>query len=44
MYRKNTRYQLLPSLVLGFHGTTKEIAERVLAGDTHLGPSSNDYD
>ncbi len=38
------RYELLPSLVLGFHGTDVETAERVLAGEEHLKPSNNDYD
>ena len=44
MYRDNTNYQLLPGLVLGFHGTSKEIAGKVIAGDCHLETSSNDYD
>lgn len=44
MYSTNGHYQLLPSLVLGFHGTDKKTAERVLAGKCHLKPSGNDYD
>lgn len=30
------RYELLPSLVLGFHGTDVESAERVLAGISYI--------
>lgn len=44
MYRNNSLYQLLPGLMLGFHGTSTEVAQRVLAGECHLDPSSNDYD
>ncbi len=32
------------SIVLGYHGCDREIGERVLAGDTDLRPSTNDYD
>lgn len=38
------RYELLPSLVLGFHGTDADTVEKVLAGKEHLKPSRNDYD
>ncbi|GAB4059287.1 hypothetical protein [Uliginosibacterium sediminicola] len=40
----NSRYEILPGLLLGFHGTDAKIAERVLAGHEHLTPSKNDYD
>lgn len=40
----NKRYELLPGFLLGFHGTDKETAEKVLAGKAHLKPSKNDYD
>lgn len=39
-----SRYELLPGLLLGFHGTDEETAEQVLAGGTHLKPSTNEYD
>lgn len=38
------RYQIMPSLVLGFHGTDHATAERVLAGKAGLEHSTNDYD
>lgn len=38
------RYELLPGLLLGFHGTDKDTAEQVLAGTRELRSSSNDYD
>lgn len=38
------RYEILPSLVLGFHGTDADTAEKVLSGKEHLTPSQNDYD
>lgn len=33
-----------PSLVLGYHGCDREVAERVLAGEDELLPSRNEYD
>lgn len=42
--KTGVRYQILPSLVLGFHGTDKTTAERVLAGKAELDHSTNDYD
>ena len=44
MFKQPSRYELLPGLLLGFHGTDEETAERVLAGKEHLQPSTNDYD
>jgi hypothetical protein len=41
---RNSRYEFLPSFVLGFHGTDEATAERVLAGKAHLAPSKNAYD
>lgn len=38
------RYQAQPGLVLGFHGTDKATAERVLAGKAELRASTNEYD
>lgn len=40
----NARYEILPGLLLGFHGTDEATAERVLAGKEHLKPSKNSYD
>ena len=37
-------YEFLPGFILGFHGTKKETAEKVLAGQTVLSKSANDYD
>ena len=37
-------YQTLPSFVLGFHGCDKDTAESVLAGESVLKTSKNDYD
>lgn len=37
-------YSFLPSLILGFHGCDREVAEEVLAGKKRLLPSENDYD
>jgi hypothetical protein len=39
-----SRYEILPSFILGFHGTDKETAERILAGEEHLTASENEYD
>lgn len=44
MLPSSSRYELLPGLVLGFHGTDEVTAEKVLSGDCHLDPSRNDYD
>jgi len=44
MLPASSRYELLPGLLLGFHGTDSDIAERVLAGAEDLTPSTNDYD
>jgi hypothetical protein len=38
------RYELLPSFLLGFHGTDEATAEKIFAGQAHLEPSENDYD
>lgn len=38
------RYEILPGLLLGFHGTDHQIVEQVLAGDRELEPSQNSYD
>jgi hypothetical protein len=37
-------YSALPSFVLGFHGCDKSVADRLVAGETRLNPSRNDYD
>lgn len=42
--RTDSRYQILPSLLLGFHGTDARTAERVLDGKLELEPSRNEYD
>ena len=44
MFPASSHYELLPGLLLGFHGTDEETAEKVLTGKDHLRPSSNDYD
>lgn len=44
MINTGSRYELLPGLLLGFHGTDAITAERILAGDCHLAPSENEYD
>ena len=33
-----------PNIILGFHGCTKEIGEKVIAGKEELIPSHNPYD
>ncbi len=38
------RYEILPGLLLGFHGTDRRIVERVLTGACDLEPSQNSYD
>lgn len=37
-------YSSLPSLVLGFHGCDRKVAEAIFAGETRLRGSENDYD
>jgi hypothetical protein len=37
-------YARLPSLILGFHGCDKSVAESLFAGASDLKPSRNDYD
>lgn len=44
MINTGSRYELLPSFLLGFHGTDENAAEKILAGKSHLAPSENDYD
>lgn len=44
MFDTGSRSQILPSLVLGFHGSDEETAEQVLAGKAHLEDTTNDYD
>lgn len=39
-----SRYELLPSFLLCFHGTDTKTAEAIFAGKAHLKPSENDYD
>lgn len=39
-----TLYTRNPSFVLGFHGCDRELAEEVLAGNSDLYASENDYD
>lgn len=34
----------LPSFVLGYHGTDRRTADRVLSGEESLQPSEEDYD
>lgn len=40
----SARYEILPSLLLGFHGTDEATAERVLSGKDGLRASENEYD
>lgn len=40
----SARYEILPSLLLGFHGTDEATAERVLSGKDGLKASENEYD
>ena len=44
MINTGSRYELLPSFLLGFHGTDEATAEKILAGKGHLDPSENEYD
>lgn len=44
MSAAKTRYEILPGLLLGFHGTDADTAERVLSGKEHLKPSKNSHD
>jgi hypothetical protein len=44
MFPPSSHYELLPGLLLGFHGTDEDTAEKVLAGKDQLTPSRNDYD
>jgi len=37
-------YECLPGFILGFHGTQKDVAEKVLAGQVLLKKSANDFD
>lgn len=37
-------YSLQPSIVLGFHGCDKKVADRILSGDARLLPSENSHD
>lgn len=37
-------YSSTPTVVIGFHGCTKEIAHKVLNRECDLAPSNNDYD
>lgn len=39
-----SRYELLPSFLIGFHGTDVKTAEKILSGKGHLSSSENDYD
>jgi hypothetical protein len=39
-----SRYELLPSFLIGFHGTDQKTAEKILSGKGHLAASENDYD
>lgn len=42
--RAPARYEILPSLILAFHGTDAGTAEKVLSGKEHLTQSRNEYD
>jgi hypothetical protein len=44
MIDTGTRYQILPGLLLGFHGTDEKTANKILSGRSHLIPNDNDYD
>ena len=44
MLDTGTRYELLPSFLLCFHGTDEKTAKKILASNEHLAPSENDYD
>jgi len=38
------KYNTLPSVVLGFHSCDKETGLKIINGEEHLKPSTNDYD
>jgi len=40
----NYKYRTLPSVVLGFHSCDKETGLKIINGEEHLKPSTNDYD
>lgn len=40
----SSRYEILPGLILAFHGTDEQVVEKVLAGKEHLEKSQNAYD
>lgn len=40
----NGHYEILPGLLLGFHGTDQSVVDRVLRGGCHLERSVNSYD
>lgn len=44
MIDTGSRYELLPSFLLCFHGTDERTAKKIFAGDAHLSPSENEYD
>jgi hypothetical protein len=44
MIDTGTRYQILPGLLLGFHGTDHATAEKIFAGKSRLIRNENDYD
>lgn len=44
MIDTGSRYELLPSFMLGFHGTDKATAENIFSGNDHLSASENEYD
>lgn len=44
MIDTGSRYDVLPSFLLGFHGTDLETAENILAEKAHLAASQNEYD
>ena len=41
---QNGHYEILPGLLLGFHGTDQSVVDDVLSGKCHLGESKNSYD
>jgi hypothetical protein len=38
------KYNTLPSVVLGFHSCDKKTGLKIINGEEHLKPSTNDYD
>lgn len=44
MINTGSRYELLPGILVCFHGTDEGTARKILAGGSHIEASENDYD